>query len=203
MTRLTGGANNTGDIRLRPNTNDPNELRSYLIAEVTESFMQGQGKGWGFLPGVNNEESCGEGLSLFLTQQFELSQGIATRYTNATANGWLNSSLPASNPKSTRFVTNPDGSVTDFGSRFDYVNSTLPYPGNGPGWPGWPAAGAFVEGVFRWAYSAMVAQPIALKWTSNGWNASRAEKYTLPSSHGWMGCVLLPGRGLTHHCIAS
>ena len=52
VTRLTGGANNTGDIRLRPNTNDPNELRSYLIAEVTESFMQGQGKGWGFLPGT-------------------------------------------------------------------------------------------------------------------------------------------------------
>jgi hypothetical protein len=45
----------------------------------------------------------------------------------------LNTSLPATNPASTRFVNNPDGTVTDFGSRLDYVNSTLPYPGNGPG----------------------------------------------------------------------
>jgi hypothetical protein len=136
VTRLTGGANNTGDIRLKPNTNSPNELRCYLVSEVTESFMQAQNKGWGFLPGINNEESCGEALSLFLTQQFALKQGFPnpyTGFTTNTGNGWLNSSLPASNPASTRFVTNSDGSVTDFGSRFDYVNSTLPYPGNGPG----------------------------------------------------------------------
>ena len=109
VTRLNGGANNTGSIRLNPNTNDPNELRSLLVSEITESFMAGQNKGWGFLPGVNNEESCGEGLSLFLTQQFELSQGIVGPYTAFTANNWLNS------------------------SRFDYVNSVLPFPGNGPG----------------------------------------------------------------------
>lgn len=138
VTRLTGGANNTGDIRLKPNTNDPNELRCYLISEVTESFMQGQNKGWGFLPGpgATNENSCGEGLSLFLTQQFAVLRGFASPYTSFTANtanGWLNSSLPSSNPASTRYVTNSDGSITDFGSRFDYVNSTLPYPGNGPG----------------------------------------------------------------------
>jgi hypothetical protein len=136
VTRLTGGANNTGDIRLKPNTNDPNELRCYLISEVTESFMHGQNKGWGFLPGLTNEESCGEGLSLFLTQQFAVLQGFASPYTTFTANtadGWLNSSLPSSNPASTRYVTNPDGSITDFGSRLDYVNSLLPYPGNGPG----------------------------------------------------------------------
>jgi len=65
VTRLTGGANNTGDIRLKPNSNDPNELRSFLVSEVTESFMQGQNLGWGFLPGVNNEESCGEGHRYF------------------------------------------------------------------------------------------------------------------------------------------
>ena len=59
VTRLTGGANNTGDIRLKPNGNSPNELRAYLISEVTESFMQGQNKGWGFLPGAGatNENS--------------------------------------------------------------------------------------------------------------------------------------------------
>lgn len=98
--------------------------------------MNGQHKGWGFLPGVNNEESCGEALSLFLTQQFAVGQGFANPYTSFTANtanGWLNTSLPSSNPASTRYVTNPDGSITDFGSRFDYVNSVLPYPGNGPG----------------------------------------------------------------------
>jgi hypothetical protein len=136
VTRLNGGANNTGDIRLKPNTNSPNELRCYLVSEVTESFMSGQNKGWGFLPGVNNEESCGEGLSLFLTQQFALLEGFPSPYTGFTANtanGWLNSSLPSSNPASTRYVTNPDKSITDFGSRFDYVNSLLPYPGNGPG----------------------------------------------------------------------
>jgi hypothetical protein len=136
VTRLNGGANNTGDIRLKPNTNNVNELRCYLVSEITESFMAAQNKGWGFLPGVNNEESCGEALSLFLTQQFALGQGFPNPYTGFTANtanGWLNSSLPASNAASTRFVTNPDKSVTDFGSRFDYVNSTLPYPGNGPG----------------------------------------------------------------------
>jgi Listeria-Bacteroides repeat domain (List_Bact_rpt) len=136
VTRLNGGANNTGDIRLKPNTNSPNELRCYLVSEVTESFMSGQNKGWGFLPGVNDEESCGEGLSLFLTQQFALSRGFASPYTSFTANtanGWLNSSLPSSNPASTRYVKNSDGSTTDFGSRFDYVNSVLPYPGNGPG----------------------------------------------------------------------
>ncbi|MEP7310368.1 MAG: tachylectin-related carbohydrate-binding protein [Acidobacteriota bacterium] len=133
VTRLTGGANNTGDIRLKPSSNDVNELRAYLVSEITESFMQGQNKGWGFLPGIDNEESCGEALSLFLTQRFEQSQGIAGPYTAFTANGWLNTSLPAGHPNSTRIVKNADGSTTDFGSRFDYVNSVLPYPGNGPG----------------------------------------------------------------------
>jgi hypothetical protein len=49
------------------------------------------------------------GLSLFLTQKFELLQGIPRPYTAFTANGWLK------------------------GPRVDYVNSTPPYPGNGPG----------------------------------------------------------------------
>jgi hypothetical protein len=139
VTRLNGGANNTGDIRLKPNTNNVSELRCYLISEITESFMQGQNKGWGFLPGAGatNENSCGEALSLFLTQQFALLQGFANPYSGFTANtsnGWLNSSLPAANANSTRYTYNADGSIqTDFGSRLDYVNSTLPYPGNGPG----------------------------------------------------------------------
>jgi List-Bact-rpt repeat protein len=137
VTRLTGGANNTGDIRLKPNTNDPKELRCYLVSEITESFMSGQNKGWGFLPGVNNEESCGEGLSLFLTQQFAVSQGFAqpyTTYTTNTATAWLNSSLPVNNSSSTRFFDKTSTSQGyDYGSRVDYVNSVLPWFGNGPG----------------------------------------------------------------------
>jgi hypothetical protein len=134
VTSLNGGANNTGALRLKPNGTDPNELRSYIVSEVTESFMQGQNLGWGFVGGVNNEESCGEALSLFLTQQFELQNNITTPYTAFTSNGWLNSSLPQSNPNQTRYTYNSDGSInTDFGARLDYVNSTLPYPGNGPG----------------------------------------------------------------------
>src|SRR5258708_10166921 len=101
VTRLRGGAHHTGDIRLKPNTTDVNELRSYLVSQITESFMYGQNKGWGYLSGVNNEESCGEGLSLFLTQQFELQQRIIPRYTTATANGWPNSSQPTDSPRST------------------------------------------------------------------------------------------------------
>ena len=68
-----GGANNTGTIRLKPDPTDPDELRSLLVSEITESFMLGQHMGWGYVAGVNNEESCGEALSLFLTQRFEQS----------------------------------------------------------------------------------------------------------------------------------
>jgi hypothetical protein len=137
VTRLTGGANNTGDIRLKPNTNSPNELRCYLVSEITESFMNYQNKGWGFLPGVGNEESCGEALSLFLTQQFALKEGFPNPYsgfTANTANNWLNSSLPATNAASTRFYDKtPTSPGYDYGARVDYVNSLLPWFGNGPG----------------------------------------------------------------------
>ena len=37
--------------------------------------MQAQHKGWGYSAGVNDEESCGEGLSQFLTVQFQISIG--------------------------------------------------------------------------------------------------------------------------------
>jgi hypothetical protein len=139
VTRLNGGANNTGDIRLKPNTNSPNELRCYLISEITESFMHSQNKGWGFLPGIGatNENSCGEALSLFLTQQFALGQGFPNPYTGFTAstgNTWLNTSLPTGDANSTRFYDKtPTSPGFDYGSRADYVNSTRPYPGNGPG----------------------------------------------------------------------
>jgi hypothetical protein len=134
VTRLEGGANNTGDIRLNLGNNGSNELRSTLVSEVTESFMAGQKKGWGYLPGTNNEESCGEALSLFLTQQFAIGQGFPNPYsgfTANTANVWLNSS---DNIASTRFFSEwPTPKGFDYGSRADYVNSVLPWFGNGPG----------------------------------------------------------------------
>jgi len=137
VTRLNGGANNTGDIRLRPNGTSPEELRCYLVSEFTESFMFGQAKGWGYIAGSSSEESCGEALSLFLTQQFALSQGFAnpyTAFTTNTANNWLNSSLPTSNSASTRFYTDSATPASyDFGSRSDDVNQVLPFHGNGPG----------------------------------------------------------------------
>jgi hypothetical protein len=104
--------------------------------------MKGQDKGWGFIherdanghivPHVN-EESSGEGLSLFLTQQFQHELGIVGPYAGPTATTWLNTSLPTGDPHCTRFYTG-DGSADppDFGSRADYVNTVLPFPGNGP-----------------------------------------------------------------------
>jgi hypothetical protein len=38
--------------------------------------MAAQHKGWGYSNGVGDEESCGEALSLFLTVQFQISQGL-------------------------------------------------------------------------------------------------------------------------------
>jgi hypothetical protein len=104
-------------------------LRSLMVAEIVEMFMLAQDKGWGYSSGVGNEESCGEALSLFLAIQFQISNGLGTNWlSNGTPTAWLNTSLPASNPASTEF----DG-TTHYGSRKDYVNSTLPFAGNGPG----------------------------------------------------------------------
>jgi hypothetical protein len=133
VANLWGGANASSIIVLKPGSGNSDFLRCLLVAEVTEYFMHAQNKGWGFVGGVGNEESSGEALSLFLTQQFALLQSFANPYTLVahTANGWLNSSLPTSDPNSTRFFDGPTG--YDYGSRADYINSIRPYPGNGPG----------------------------------------------------------------------
>jgi hypothetical protein len=104
--------------------------RCLMIAEVSEMLMLSQHKGWGYSSGVGDEESCGEGLSLFLTTQFQIANGLTGigLINNGAPNAWLNTSLPASNPASTEF----DG-TTHYGNRKDYVNSTLPFAGNGPG----------------------------------------------------------------------
>ena len=112
-------------------------LRSMFVAEVSEVFMAAQDKGWGYSNGVGVEESCGEALSLFLTVQFQLSQGLGSTWLmNGTPAAWLNTSLPASNPASTEFdATGANGGPstgTHYGARQDYVGSVKPFAGNGP-----------------------------------------------------------------------
>ena len=114
---------------LGPGNRPASLLRTLMVAEVVEMFMGAQDKGWGYSSGVGNEESSGEALSLFLAVQFQLNSGLGISWlSNGTPATWLNTSLPASNPSSTEF----DG-TTHYGSRKDYVNSTLPFAGNGPG----------------------------------------------------------------------
>lgn len=115
-------------VTLIPGNRPASLLRSLIVAEVVEIFMAAQDRGWGYSSGVNNEESCGEALSLLLTVQFQLSQGLGINWlSNNSPTTWLNTSLPASNPASTEF----DG-TTHYGARKDYVNSTLAFAGNGP-----------------------------------------------------------------------
>ena len=127
---VTGGGYGAGwwPLGLNARNNSASCLRALIVAEVVEMFMAAQNKGWGYSSGVGNEESCGEALSLFLTVQFQLSNGFGTIWLlNGTPAGWLNTTLPATNPSSTEF----DG-TTHYGLRQDYVNSTLPFAGNGP-----------------------------------------------------------------------
>lgn len=127
VTALGGGAS-WWPLRLYGDTSPATYLRTLIIAEVVEMFMAAQNKGWGYSSGVNNEESCGEALSLFLAVQFQLQNSLGTTYAlvNSPA-GWLNTSLPAADPACTEF----DG-TTHYGARKDYVNATLPFAGNGP-----------------------------------------------------------------------
>lgn len=69
VTRLTGGANTTGSIRLKPNSNDVTILRYLIVSEVTELLMDAQRMGW-FAVGGGDESFRGEALSRFLGQQF-------------------------------------------------------------------------------------------------------------------------------------
>ncbi|PXW25155.1 UNVERIFIED_CONTAM: D-mannose binding lectin [Williamsia faeni] len=140
VTHFGGGARNTGKIYLKPGlSSNIDSSRFFLVAEITESFMEGQNKGWGFERHPNaswtNEESCGEGLSLFLTEQMAQLRGAPGQFTAHASEHWLNSALPASDPNCQRFYRNEDGSqdLPDFGSRLDYVNLNLFVIGNGPG----------------------------------------------------------------------
>ncbi len=130
VTALGGWSASWWPLKLNPGTTAPATLvRTAMVMEVVEMFMSAQHKGWGYSAGVGDEESCGEALSQFLTVQFQISIGQgASPIFYGSSDAWLNSSLPASNPASTEF----DG-TTHYGARTDYVNSTLPFAGNGPG----------------------------------------------------------------------
>jgi hypothetical protein len=85
-----------------------------------EYFMHAQNKGW-FAPDGTNEQSCGEALSRFLSQQFLVQAGLGVSKPGyEISSQWLNSSLPAANPSSTQLkplTTLPapiDGVVTSF-----------------------------------------------------------------------------------------
>ena len=62
-------------------------MRYLLVSEVTEMFMQAQGKGWF---GAGNEGSAGEGLSRYLAGQFLIANSLGvTEPGFALANSWM------------------------------------------------------------------------------------------------------------------
>lgn len=139
VANLGGGAGWGPPITLKGGGGDANVLRDLMVAEVTEMFMLAQGKGW-FAPDGSNEQSSGEGLSHFLNEQFEIGDGRPPGLA-FNAGIWLNSSLPTTNPASTRF--GPPPTSYDYGSRYDYVNNVLEYDHSNS-----PASGCSV--MFLW-----------------------------------------------------
>ena len=121
IANLGGGAHWGPPITLDPGSEDANYCRYLMVSEVTEMFMLSQNKGW-FAPDGSNEQSCGEGLSRFLAQQFLVLTGIGVSEPGyAISPSWLNSSLPTTNPSSsqlgpslTTLPTGIDNAVTSF-----------------------------------------------------------------------------------------
>jgi len=118
-----GGAAWGPPVTLMPGNGNADVMRDLMIAEITEMFMLAQNGGW-FAPDGSNEQSSGEGLSLFLVHRFQILDGRPLNFP-FNANSWLNSSLPTSDPASTR--TGPAPANYDYGSRYDYVNNILEY----------------------------------------------------------------------------
>jgi hypothetical protein len=139
VANLGGGAGWGPPITLKGGGGNADFLRDLLVAEVTEMFMLAQGRGW-FAPDSSNEQSSGEGLSHFLNEQFEIGDGRAPGLA-FNAGIWLNSSLPTSNPSSTRI--GPAPASYDYGARYDYVNNILEYDHSNS-----PASGCSV--MFLW-----------------------------------------------------
>jgi len=150
VANLGGGAGWGPPITLKGGNGGVDLLRDLMVAEVTEMFMLAQGKGW-FAPDGSNEQSSGEGLSHFLNEQFEIADGRPPGL-SFNAGIWLNSSLPSTDPSSTRFGPAPTN--YDYGSRFDYVNNVLEYDHSNS-----PASGCSV--LFLWYLSTQLGYSTA------------------------------------------
>ncbi|MGE7874803.1 hypothetical protein [Bacillus paramycoides] len=86
-------------------------VRWLLIGEITEMFMFYSGMGWfgGLHFGDGNEGSVGEGLSIFLSQQWAQMHGFQINLPNSfPANNWLGSSDRPIEPQTLSF-TDPWG----------------------------------------------------------------------------------------------
>ena len=117
------GANTGSTITLRPFHNNTDFLRYLIVSEVTEIFMHAQNQGW-FAPDGSNEQSCGEGLSRFLAQQFLVSAGIGIIEPGyAISPSWLNSSLPTTNSSSTPLAGSPFMTLS---AAVDNVTNSIP-----------------------------------------------------------------------------
>jgi hypothetical protein len=122
VANLGGGANVQGVITLKPEKRDVNFLRYLYVAEITELFMDSQKKGW-FSPDGVSEQSCGEGLSRFLSQQFLVKTGLGfSEPGSAISFAWLNSSLPPGTPGSSQL----GGQLTVLTTAVDNTVTSLP-----------------------------------------------------------------------------
>ena len=89
-------------LTLKPGGGDATLVRYLIVSEVTEMFMLAQNQGW-FAPDGADEQSCGEGLSRFLAQQFLVLQGLGVIEPGyAVSPHWLNSALPPGTTGSTQ-----------------------------------------------------------------------------------------------------
>jgi hypothetical protein len=117
-----GGAGWGPPLSLSPGSGDVTLMRYLIVSEVTEMFMYAQNKGW-FAPDGSNEQSCGEGLSRFLAQQFLVLNGLGIIEPGyAISPSWLNSSIPAGQPGSTQI----GGKLSTLTAAIDATATTLP-----------------------------------------------------------------------------
>ena len=126
IANLGGGAGWGPPITVKPGAGDANYCRYLLVSEVTEMFMLSQNQGW-FAPDGSNEQSCGEGLSRFLGQQFLVLNGIGVSEPGyAISPSWLNSSLPSTTPGSSQLgsaFTTLSGAIDNAVTSFTVVKA--------------------------------------------------------------------------------
>jgi len=112
IANLGGGASWGPPITVKPDSGDANLCRYLMVSEVTEMLMRSQNQGW-FAPDFSSEQTCGEGLSRFLGQQFLVLTGIGVSEPGfAISPSWLNSSLPPTDPNSAQVEGTPMTALT-------------------------------------------------------------------------------------------